>query len=128
MGQALTFWLFLWTIPTADPPLTALTSFPPPSDVEEVRKFNHLHQSYLSCKAGAFNTPRGLRAWYLDAAAATEDADVPWTFLAAAQDPQFDTCFRRGRLGLLRANIGEDAFLAGRMPLPVPLWTAGDRD
>ncbi len=127
MGQALTFWLFLWTIPTADPPLTALESFPLPCQVEESRKFNHLHQSYLSCKAGAFNTPRGLRAWYLDAAAATEDADVPWRFLAAAQDEHFDRAFRRGQLGMLRADIGEDAFLAGRMPLPVPIWTCEAR-
>ncbi len=125
MGHALEFWLFLWGISTADPPLSALEPFPPPLYVEQALKFNQLHESYLSCKANAPFTPQDLRAWYQDAAEATDAARLPYARLGAARDPQYDTAYRRKQLGLLRGEIGENDFNHGILPLPVPLWTCG---
>jgi hypothetical protein len=101
------------------PPLSDLSSLPPPTVVSAAR---HVGTEYmLALKKRQTMEPARwseLQA-ALEATAANQEA---WDCLAYAQHQEWHDWFRQEMLDRLRKQLGPTAYATGRMPPPIPLW------
>lgn len=120
MSKALALYLIVYVLPEADPPLMDLNRFPCPARVEQCRQFAIDHRTWLANELEIL--PLSLRdgyvAWDIDA----KYCWYAWHVLSEAQNKEHRKKMRRSFLADLRDHIGQEAYNAGQMPPPGPVW------
>lgn len=107
------------------PPLTDLARFPPQELCWGQVRFADRHLAWLEDR-GRLGLMTGE-----ELVAVKEDAlwcRRCWDELDSAGRAFYPEESRRAALGRLRRLLGDGAYLAGRMPPPVPLWRFGRAD
>jgi hypothetical protein len=108
---------------------------PPPTTLEECRRFpdhdvacmltRHAYDHWQRCRHHQAVTSDE-QAWY---AAREKEAYRAWYMIddvRLASSPVSDEGFRLEALTRLRQWLGEEAWHAGTLPAPVPLWAVGN--
>ena len=112
-------------LPEPDPPLTDLMWFPSYEACHKYRMFAAEHRDWLAFQADwHLSAQEEMAEWQIEAAWCWR----VWDHLEDAGNPVMDKNWRRKYLGRLRHQIGREAYEAGRMPPPVPVWRFSPAD
>jgi hypothetical protein len=109
---------FVFAVPDL-PPLADAERFPLHAVACECLAFNRAYRGHL-CLCLQLQTHQ--EGWLTRALAETDALAGVWEALVDTQDPCGSESWRRQRLGDLRDLLGPQAYAAGVLPPPVPLW------
>jgi len=103
-----------------DPPLSDLGRFPPFAVAQAGDCLSGTH--LIWCEERLAESPLPQKGAAADWRREADGLHDRWDALRDAGYTSYGDHYRRARLGRLRELLGDEAYFAGWMPPPVPLW------